>query len=117
MTRRDIATLALRLIGVSAHDEPATADEIAVADAMLTTIYSEIVAAFWTEVDEDGVETTDPEWTLANIPASVATPLAQVLAADVAPVFSRGGPSRGAAWVRLGKEMFAPQPTPEVVYF
>lgn len=44
-TKRETATRALRLIGVVAQDEAATADEYAVAEDTLDTLYAELNSA------------------------------------------------------------------------
>lgn len=99
MNRVEIITSALRMIGVAPHDDAPTADMTALAGGFLDTIYAEITAQFWT--DEEGTVTA--AWTLANVPAQAAIPLAQVLASDVAPSFGVQAPPR--QWARLAQTL------------
>ena len=115
MTENDIIVTALRLIGVAGHDDTATGDMEAIGSQFLAGIYDEIVAEFWTTVDDDGVETVDAEWTLASVPAIAGTALAQVLAHDIAPVFSVAAPPRG--WLRLGQTLRQATASPDAVFY
>lgn len=90
MTADEIVLRALRRLGVAAHDEPATAEQMALGSQMLADLYAE----FTTFIDVD--------WTLADIPAAAAHPLAATLAIDLAPML--GVPAieqRMSAFTRL----------------
>ena len=89
-TRRDVINRAFRFLGVVAEDESMTADQEAFAGVLLDSVYDEIS-------DE-----TPPDFTIEDIPAISATHMAMLLAADLAPSYSRPPPiSRGKAMLRL----------------
>lgn len=89
-TRLDIVTRALRRIGVAAHDETPTADQIDNAGAVYDSLLIEIDAETGTAIDGDAVD------------EAVFVPLANLLAVEIAPDFGVPMPTtRGAALIRL----------------
>jgi hypothetical protein len=90
-TQNDIVALALRRLGVTAEDDTPTADQQANGSAALASIFAEL-----------SLEAV-PDWTLAGgIPDAAAPALSELLAAEIAPNFSRQPPvSRARAYLRL----------------
>lgn len=115
MTESEVIRRALRLIGVTAHDDSPTADQMAIGGQFLAGLYDEIVAEFWTTVDDDGVETVDAAWTLATVPTISGTALAQALASDIAATFQKQAPPRG--WLRLGQTLRQATASEDEAYF
>ena len=91
-TKREIATRALRRIGVVAHDEAATADQYAVAEDALVSLYAELNAS-------NGFSMTfGPD----AVPDDYFLPMAYLLAVEIAPDFTRPAPDRrNTALLRL----------------
>lgn len=88
--RIDIIRMALRRINVVAEDEPATADQEAYVGAVLDSLYAEIAAESY------------PLWFLADVPDHAVRPLANLLAVEIAPDYSRPAPdTRARAWRRV----------------
>lgn len=90
-TREETALRALRLIGVAAQDEPATADQMQGALHVLESI--------WAEVREEAQAT----WDIATgTPPEGFVPLANFLAAELAPEYAVAAPmTRARAKLRL----------------
>lgn len=91
-TRLDIVERALRSLRVLAQDEPPTAEMLAQAGTVLDGIFAEINAM------RPGVP-FDPR---TGVPDEALVPLAQLLAAEIAPDY--GEPpavSRARAWLRV----------------
>ena len=90
-TQLDIITLALRRLGVTAEDDAPTADQQANGSAALVSLF-----------DELSLEAV-AGWTLAGgIPDYAAPGLSELLAAEIAPNYSRQPPvSRPRAYLRL----------------
>lgn len=89
-TRLDVVTRALRRIGVAAHDEAPTADQIDNAGAVYDALLIEIGAETGTAIYGDSVD------------EAVFVPLANLLAVEIAPDFGVAMPTtRGAALIRL----------------
>lgn len=89
-TERDVIERAFRFLGVVADDEAMTAAQEANGAALLASIYDEIFSE------------SPPYWTVSDVPAGVATPLAMALAADLAPTYGAAAPmSRGSALLRV----------------
>ena len=90
MTELDVITHALRLLGVVASDEAATADQEAFCRVTLDAITAEFQ------------EYHLLPWSTDNVPARSSQPLALLLAADAAPSYLVAPPmSRGMAKLRL----------------
>lgn len=90
MTELDVITQALRMLGVVAADEAATADQ----EAFCRVTLEALVAEFQ--------EFHMVAWTTDDVPAKSFQPLALLLAADVAPSYMVPAPaSRGNAKLRL----------------
>lgn len=90
MTADEIVLRALRRLGVAAHDEPATAEQMALGRQVLDDLFNEFTSFI------------DVTWTLADIPAAAAHPLAATVAIDLAPMM--GVPAveqRMSAFTRL----------------
>ena len=107
MNANQIALRALRLIQVTAHDEPATAEQVLHVKEVLEGLF------------EEATEFAPVDWTLDNIPARVASPLARLLAAEIAPDYERNAPdARQTAMIRF-QAMIAPddRPAREPRYF
>jgi len=86
----DIIQMALRRINVVAEDEPATADQEAYVGSVLDSLYAEIAQQSY------------PLWFLTDVPDEAVRPLANLLAVEIAPDYSRAAPdTRAKAWRRL----------------
>lgn len=90
-TREETALRALRLIGVVAQDEPATADQMRGALDVLESLWAELLTE------------APATWGLATgIPPEAFVPLAQFLAAELAPEYGVAAPmTRARAKLRL----------------
>lgn len=89
-TRLDVLTLALRRVGVVAHDEQMTADQEAVARSVYDATLAEIIADLGDYMDGDAV------------PEKVFVQLANLMSVDLAAYFGLPAPqSRGSAVLRL----------------
>ncbi len=90
-TRQEIATRALRMIGVTAEDEPPSADQMAAALAVLDGLWGELLAE------------VRPTWDIVTgTPAEGFVPLASWLAAELATEYERPvAMSRSRAKLRL----------------
>lgn len=91
-TRLEIVERALRSLRVLAQDDPATAEMLAEAGGVLGSIFAEINAL------RPGVP-FDPR---SGVPDEALVPLAQLLAAEIAPDYGEPPPvSRARAWLRV----------------
>ena len=99
-TRDETALRGLRLIGVTAADEPATADQMASALTVLDSIWAEVVS---------GVAA---DWDIATgVPAEAFVPLAHFLAAELAGEYGVTSPmTRSRARLRLLAVIRKPEP-------
>jgi hypothetical protein len=89
-TRNDVAKLAFRKIGVVAEDEAMTADQFAVANDLMGSIYDEL----------RGIGS--PYWTPDDVAADAFNAFASLLAVDLAPMYGRPPPtSRGYAKLQI----------------
>lgn len=90
-TREEVALRALRLIAVVAADEPATADAMNGALDVLDSLWAEVLA-----------EAIAP-WDIATgVPIEAFVPLANLLAAELAPEYGVAAPmSRARAKLRV----------------
>lgn len=102
-TKLEVIRRAFRFLGVVADDEAATAAQFEAGEDLLVSIMAEL------EME------APPSFTIEDVPAESATPLAMVLAADLAPQYSAAPPvSRGAAMVRL-LGTIRPDDRPEII--
>lgn len=87
-TRLDVINRAMRRIGVKAEDENLTADQFAnaseVLDTLLAELAGEVTLGFTTDIPDD-----------------LFIPLANLLAAEIAPDYGITPPGRGAALLRV----------------
>lgn len=89
-TRLDVLTRALRRLGVAAHDETLTADQIENSGAVYDALLTEIEATTGKIISGNAVED------------EIFIPLAQLVAVEVAPEFGIAAPqTKGAAFLRL----------------
>ena len=104
VTKTDLIRRAFRFLGVVADDEAMTADQEVTGSDLLDSIYAELS------------NEAPPSFTIEDVPAESATPLAYLLAADLAAQYSALPPmSRGAAMIRLLGSI-RPDDRPEIVY-
>ena len=89
-TRLDVVTRALRRLGVAAHDEAPTADQIESVGSVYDALLAEIT------------ETAGESIANNSVPEMVFIPLANLLAVEIAPDYGTPLPqSRGSAMLRL----------------
>lgn len=89
-TRLDVITRALRSVGVVAHDETPDSGIAAEAGSVLDALFAEIETA------------KAVAWDLTTVPDEAFIPLANLLAAEIAPTFQVGTVfSRPVSWMRL----------------
>lgn len=89
-TRLDVVTRSLRRLGVAAHDEAPTSDQIDSVGAVYDALLAEILV--------NAGLTIDPE----AVPDEAFIPLANLLAVEISPDFGGALPqSRGSALLRL----------------
>ena len=89
-TRADVITRALRRLRVVAANRTPTADMSAEVGTVLDGLYAELS------------EDVAISWALSAVPDSALNPLADLLAAEIAPEYSRPAPvSRSRALVRF----------------
>ena len=89
-TKLDVITAALRLLGVLASDEEPTADQYAMGDLYLASIFEEVEA-------EAGLP-----FSVDAVPVNAFLALSRLLAVDLAAPFLVNPPtSRGMAMLRL----------------
>lgn len=102
-TKDEIALRALRMIGVCAGDEPASADQSEAALSVLQGLWAEVL---------DEAEAT---WDVATgTPPAAAMPLVNLLAAELAPEFGVAAPmSRARAKLRLLAVIRGKAPRPD----
>ena len=103
-TARDICDRALRDLGVVASGSDMTAEEFADAETALNALYAELT-------EREGF---DLGFTLANTPEWAFVPLAQALAAEMAPQFTLPPPTYRGVWgiPRLRRHVFPDDRTP-----
>jgi hypothetical protein len=102
-TKQDVIRRAFRFLGVVADDEAATAAQFAAGEELLDSIMAEVTME------------APPSFTADDVPPESATPLAMLLAADLAPQYAAAPPmSRGAAMIRLLGSI-RPDDRPEII--
>lgn len=84
-TDKEVALRGLRLIGVVAADEPATADQMSAALLVLSSV--------WAEVQAEAPATWD---IVTGVPPEAFMPLAHLLAAELAGEYGVAAPMSGA---------------------
>lgn len=84
-TDKEVALRGLRLIGVVAADEPATADQMSAALLVLSSV--------WAEVQAEARATWD---IVTGVPPEAFMPLAHLLAAELAGEYGVAAPMSGA---------------------
>ena len=90
-TKADVVARAHRVLGVLAVDENPTADMVSFAEDTLDGVYEELQ-------DVQGLHLT---WSLDDVPDGAFLPLADMLAAHIAPHYAVQGPVRSRAITRI----------------
>lgn len=88
--KRDVITQALRRIGVLSADESPSASQWDHAEATLDAVFAEFSSV------QGSIS-----WALDATPNAALIPLADILAAEIAPHFDVAGPNRSRAVLRL----------------